>query len=114
VDLPDYFCALTNEGAATVNLTPIGRPFLTAYEFRIDLSGFKIFGDPREFVAWTVCATRDDPVIRQLERPVEEKKGPDNKLCDRGKLLNPTAYGYPESKGRDYEPYEEERRRMEE
>jgi hypothetical protein len=40
--------------------------------------------------------------MRQLARPVEEDKGPDNKYCDRGELLYPTAYGYPETMGRDY------------
>jgi hypothetical protein len=38
---------------------------------------------------------------------VEEDKGPDNKLCNRGELLYPTAFGYPESMGRDYQAKEE-------
>ena len=61
-----------------------------------------------------VMADRDDPVIHQLHRPVEEDKGPDNKLCDRGQLLYPTAYGYPESMGKDYQDKEEMDRLMEE
>jgi hypothetical protein len=52
-------------------------------------------------------ADRDDPVIRQLARQVEEDKGLDNKLCDRGEFLYPTAYGYSESMGKDYEEREE-------
>ena len=53
-----------------------------------------------------VLAERDDPVIRQIGRPSVEDKGPDSKFCDRGKFLNPTAYGYPEIMGRDYRRYE--------
>lgn len=58
-------------------------------------------------MSWVVYADRDDPVIRKLARPVEEDKGPDNKYCDRGKLLYPEAYGYPETMGRDYIQQEE-------
>jgi hypothetical protein len=119
VEMPEYFKALTTEDEATVNLTPIGRstsptPYEFSYEWGADDDSFEIFGQPGRQVAWMVMAERDDPVIHQLARPVEEDKGPDNKYCDRGKLLNPTAYGYPESMGRDYERHEKERRQMEE
>ncbi len=113
VPLPDYFGALTREDEATVNLTPIGRRFLTAYEFSEDLSGFKIHGDPGGHVAWTVYADRDDPVIHQLGRPVEEEKSPDSKYCNRGELLYPEAFGYPASAGRDYKETERDRRQAE-
>ena len=66
------------------------------------LPSFRIYGEPDREVSWVVYANRDDPVIRELARPVEQAKGPDNKYCDRGQLLYPRAYGYPETMGRDY------------
>lgn len=101
VKLPDYFVALTKENEATVALTCIDVPFLTAYKWQND--GFLITGEPGRFVSWVVYADRDDPVIHELGRPVEEEKGEENAFCDKGKLLYPQAYGYPESAGRDYE-----------
>ena len=80
-----------------------------SYEWEPGYDSFEIYGEPEREVSWMVLSERDDPVMRQLARPVEEEKGPDNKYCDRGKLLYPTAYGYPESMGRDYETHEEER-----
>ena len=103
VELPDYFEALTKENEATVVLTSIGKPFLSGYEWESDFNSFKIYGEPGRDVSWVVYADRDDPVINELGRPVEEEKGPDNKLCDKGKLLYPKAYGYPETMGRNYE-----------
>ena len=114
VEMPEYFGALTKEDDATVNLTPIGKPYLFGYEMKNENEGFTIFGEPNREIAWTVYADRDDPVIHELARPVEEAKGPDNKYCDQGKLLYPKAYGYPENMGRDYEQHERERVRMEE
>jgi hypothetical protein len=107
VELPDYFQSLTAEGGASVQLTALRTPFLTAYEWRQGHAGFTVRGEPDGEVSWMVLADRDDPVIRQLARPVEEDKGPDNTYCDRGKLLYPTAYGYPETMGRDYAELEE-------
>ncbi|MCB2219860.1 MAG: hypothetical protein KQI35_05635 [Bacteroidetes bacterium] len=101
VELPDYFVALSKENEATVYLTCIDVPFLTAYQW--ENNGFIIIGEPDRSVSWVVYADRDDPVIHELGRPVEEEKGGDNKLCEKGKLLYPRAYGYPESSGRDYE-----------
>jgi hypothetical protein len=46
-----------------------------------------------------IMADRDDPVMRYFTQPVEEEKGPDNRYCDKGSLLYPAAYGFPESKG---------------
>jgi hypothetical protein len=119
VEMPEYFKALTTEDEATVNLTPLGRSmsptcYEFSYEWGTDYDSFEIYGQPGRQVAWMVMAGRDDPVMRQLARPVEEDKGPDNKYCDRGKLLYPTAYGHPESRGRDYERHERERQQMEE
>ncbi len=107
VELPDYFPALTEESGATVHLTSVGRPFPAGYDWNAGGTGFTAYGEPGREVSWMVMADRDDPVIHQLRRPVEEDKGPDNKLCDRGELLYPTAYGYPESMGKDYKDREE-------
>jgi hypothetical protein len=103
VEMPAYFEALTKEDEASVHLTPVGRPFLTGAEWNPGFRSFTVYGEPDRAVFWEVLADRDDPVMRQLARPVEEDKGPDNKLCDRGKLLYPEAYGYPETMDRDYE-----------
>ncbi len=78
-------------------------PFLTGAEWNAEFNGFTVYGEPDREVFWEVLAERDDPVIRQVGLPVEEDKGPDNKLCRRGKLLHPAAYGYPETMGQDYE-----------
>jgi hypothetical protein len=114
VRMPGYFAALTGEDQATVSLTPIGRPFLAGYQWQADRAGFRIYGQPGREVSWVVYADRDDPVIRQLGGPIEEDKGPDNKLCDQGKLLFPRAYGYPESGGANYHEVEKIRRLAEE
>jgi hypothetical protein len=110
VRMPDYFQALTRENEATIHLTSVGRPFLTGYEWNADGASFTAYGESGREVSWMVMADRDDPVIHQLRRPVEEDKGPDNSLCDRGELLYPEAYGYPESMGKDYQEREEMRR----
>ena len=104
VELPVYFQALTVETEATIQLTPVGRPFLSGVEWNPGFQSFTVFGDGGRQVFWEVLAKRDDPVIHQLARPVEEEKGPDNKLCNKGQLLYPTAYGFPESFGRDFRP----------
>ena len=107
VEMPDYFKALTKEEEASIHLTPVGRPFLTGAEWNNDFSGIIIYGDPNRNVFWEVLADRDDPVIHELGRPVEVEKGGENTLCEKGKLLYPEAYGYPESMGRDYEMKQE-------
>ena len=103
VQMPDYFKALTKEDEASIHLTPVGRPFLTGAEWNNDYSAIIIYGDPDRAVFWEVLADRDDPVIHELGRPVEEVKGGENTLCEKGKLLYPQAYGYPETMGRDYD-----------
>jgi hypothetical protein len=114
VEMPDYFKVLTKEDQATIHLTSVGRPFLTGYEWQSDGASFMVYGESNRKVAWMVMADRDDPVIHHLARPVEEEKGPDNKLCDRGELLYPEAYGYPESMGKDYREQEEMKRHEQE
>jgi hypothetical protein len=103
VAMPEYFGALADEDQATVTLTAIGKPFLTGYDWNGDGKSFTAYGDPGREVSWVVYADRDDPVVHELARPIEEEKGPDNSFCDRGKLLHPTAFGYPETMGADYE-----------
>lgn len=113
VELPEYFAALTKEDAASIHLTPAGKPFLTGGDWNLDFLGFTIYGEPDRAVFWEVLAERDDPSIRRSARPVEEKKGPENKFCDRGKLLDPISFGYPETMGQDYERHVKRRQRTE-
>jgi len=92
VKMPSYFAALTREEDATVSLTAIGsKPFLTGYEWNRNFSAFTVYGEPGREVSYLVLADRDDPVIHQLRRPVEEKKGAG--YFQKGELLNPEAYG---------------------
>ena len=114
VELPPYFEALTAEREASVQLTPIGKPFLAGYEWTAGNAAFTILGNAGREVSWMVLAERDDPVIHQLARPIEEEKGPENKYCHRGKLIYPEAYGYPESMGKHYERHQREQRSEEE
>lgn len=107
VDMPEYYKALTKEDEATIQLTPIGKPtreklFEFSYEWSDQFDSFIIYGEPMRDVSWTVYVDRDDPVIHELRRPVEEMKGIHSEFCKKGKLLYPKAYGYPEEKGRDY------------
>ncbi len=107
VTMPDYFIALTMENEATVQLTPIGKSkgegkYELSYEWSPAYDYFVVNGEPGRTVSWMVLADRDDPVIHQLGRPVEEEKGNGNILCDKGELLYPKAYGYPESRGKYY------------
>lgn len=103
VEMPEYFEALTKEDEASIHLTPVGRPFLTGAEWNRDFTAIIVYGDPSRKVFWEVLAERDDPVIHELGRPVEEEKGGKNALCKKGELLYPKAFGFPESAGRDYE-----------
>ena len=106
VRMPDYFKSLTKEDEASINLTPVGKPFLVGAEWNEDFSAFTIYGEPNRDVWWTVYADRDDPVIHQLGKPVVQHKGKDIWIPD-GKLLYPRAYGFPDSMGMDYHPEEE-------
>ncbi|MCX7863389.1 MAG: hypothetical protein N2449_10390 [Bacteroidales bacterium] len=96
VPMPEYFKALTKEEEATIILTPIGKiPFLVSYEWAEDYSSFYIYGEPHREVSYQVMADRDDPVMKLLYKPVEEEKGNGN--FEKGYLIYPKAYGYPES-----------------
>ncbi len=102
VQMPDYFGALANEDEATVSLTPVGKPFLAGYDWDTGQRSFMVYGQPNREVSWVVYADRDDPVTRQSRLPAEMNKEPGSKLCPPGRLLNPRAYGYPESMGVGY------------
>jgi len=102
VTMPDYFIALTKETEATVTISVIGRPFNTGYEWNNDYSQFAVYGEANREVSYIVLADRDDAVMRELRRPVEEEKGNGN--FEKGKLLYPEAYGYPKEMGNDYHP----------
>lgn len=98
VKMPDYFAALTKENEATVTITPIGKPFNVGYDWNSNLTEFVVYGEPNRSVSYIVLADRDDPAMRMLYRPVvEDKKGP-----EKGRLLNPEAYGYPKEMGIDF------------
>jgi hypothetical protein len=101
--MPEYFEALTREDEASIHLTPVGRPFDTGAEWNLGFRDFTVYGEPNRSVFWAVFVDRDDPVMQQLARPVEEEKTIESKLCRRGRLLYPTAYGYPESMGAHFE-----------
>ena len=104
--LPSYFAALTKEDEATVTLTPMGRPVggvMPAASYEWDPSGesFRVYGDPGREVSWVVMAERDDAAARAHPVVVEQDKGP-GAVCEKGLLMDPAAYGYPESRGVSY------------
>jgi len=89
VEMPEYFAALTKEDQASIHLTPVGRPFMTGAEWNSGFRSLTVYGEPNREVFWEVLAERDDPVIRQLTRPVEEDKIAE----ERGYYLHPEAFG---------------------
>ena len=102
VKMPNYFKSLTKENEASINLTPVGKPFLTGCDWNVDFTAFTVYGEPGREVYYIILADRDDPVIHQLSRPVVEEKG-DGNGWTKGKLLYPKAYGYPEEMGENYQ-----------
>ncbi len=108
VQMPSYFVALTKENEATVNLTSVGQPFLCGFDWNSGYSSFVVYGEANREVCYTVYADRDDPVIHQLYRPVEENKGNGN--FEKGKLLYPKAYGYREDMGISYDKLKESKK----
>ncbi|MDD2890236.1 MAG: hypothetical protein PHE49_06315 [bacterium] len=101
VEMPSYFAALTKENEATVNLTPVGKPFQVGCEWETGNTKFTVYGEADRDVFYIVLADRDDPVMKELQKPVEEDKG-EGKICKKGELLYPEAYGYSETVGKDY------------
>ena len=113
VELPAYFVALTREDEATVMVTPIGRPFMTGYEWDVGFGSFRAYGDANRSISWVVYADRDDPSLHRHHHLVEEEKGPEVG-CPQGRLLDPEAYGYPETMRVGYEDRQSLRQRAQE
>ena len=105
--MPHYFVALTKASEATVTITSIGKPFQVGYEWQSDNTKFTVYGDPNREISYIVLADRNDPVMKQLYKPVEEDKGAGN-ICNKGELLYPEAYGYPKEMGKDYKKAQEQ------
>jgi hypothetical protein len=99
VQLADWFESINRD--PRYQLTCIGgsAPVYVAEE----LSGnrFKIAGGrPRLKVSWQVTAVRNDTAIQKYQMPVEQdKRGP-----ERGKYLEPSLYGLPETMKIGYLP----------
>ncbi len=110
VTMPEYFADLVDEDGVMIQLTSIGRPFMSGYDWDARNCTATIYGEPNREVAYVVFAERDDPVKRYLEQPVESFKA-DGKYCPDGQLLIPAAYGYPDNMRRGYEKQREGRER---
>ncbi len=113
ITLPGYFVALTMEDEATVTLTSIGRPFPVGYEWEARFASFRAYGEAGREISWVVYADRDDPAMEHHRHLVEAEKGP-GVGCPKGKLLDPTAYGYPEEMGVGHEERQQLRERARE
>jgi len=98
VTLPEYFEALNRD--FRYQLTAIGAPGPDLYiAEKISGNRFQIAGGkPGMEVSWMVTGIRHDPVA-QAGRIEAEKMKP---AQERGKYLNPEAYGQPESMGVGY------------
>jgi hypothetical protein len=97
VNLPEYFEALN--GDFRYQLTCIGgfAPVYVAEEIsgnRFQIAG----GDPGMKISWMVTGIRHDPVAEAGRIEAEQLKP----AQERGKYLNPEAYGQPESMGVGY------------
>jgi len=97
VSLPEYFQALNRD--FRYQLTCIGgfAPVYVAEEIsgnRFQIAG----GDPGMKISWQVTGIRHDPVAQAGRIEAETMKP----ASERGKYLNPEAYGQPESMGVGY------------
>ncbi|UOQ58091.1 hypothetical protein MUN78_04395 [Leucobacter allii] len=57
VELPEYFEALNKPENRGIQITPVGRPFLTGADPIVN-GTFKVYGDPGREVSWLVKAER--------------------------------------------------------
>ena len=89
------------EDEASIQLTPVGKPFLAGAEWNSGFHSFTVYGEGNREILWQVLADRDDPEIHELRRSVVEDKR-QGKICNKGELLYPKAYGFPETMGRGY------------
>ena len=95
VEMPNWFDGLNRE--FRYQLTPIGGPAAGLYiAEELTVRRFTIAGGkPHLKVSWQVTGVRHDPSARQIGWKVEENKEP----AHRGKYMDPSAYGKPESMG---------------
>ncbi|HOZ31048.1 MAG TPA: hypothetical protein PLL66_09040, partial [Bacteroidales bacterium] len=98
VDMPSYFTALTKETEATVQLTCIGQPFGTGYEWNSGNSSITVYGDANREISWMVIADRDDPYMQQNRKPVITQKNGGEKGYKAGYYIHPELYGQPKEK----------------
>ncbi|MFC1485377.1 hypothetical protein ACFL5N_02880, partial [bacterium] len=98
VELPEYFTTLNKD--FRYQLTVIGKFAQAIILEEVNQNNrFKIkTNKPNVKVSWQVTGIRQDPVAEQNRIIVEEEK----RLEDRGKYLNPEAYGRPASDGIHY------------
>jgi len=98
VKMADWFEALNKD--FRYQLTPIGAPGPNLY-IAEEISGnqFKIAGGSAGLkVSWQVTGIRHDAYANKNRIKVEEMKSP----AERGKYLNPTAFGEPKEMGINY------------
>ncbi|MDD3740327.1 MAG: hypothetical protein PHH30_03725, partial [Bacteroidales bacterium] len=93
-----YFTALTKETEATVQLTCIGQPFGTGYEWDSGNSSIIVYGDANREISWMVMADRDDPYMQQNRKPVIIEKNGGVKGYKAGYYIHPELYGQPKEK----------------
>jgi hypothetical protein len=100
VELPRWFEALNRD--FRYQLTPVGSPgpgLFIADE--ISINRFRVAGgEPGMKVSWQVTGIRQDPAAQQHRIVVEM----DKPAHERGKYLNPEAYGVPKSMGIGHQP----------
>jgi hypothetical protein len=93
IDLPEWFESLNRD--FRYQLTCIGGFGQVYIAEEVSQNRFKVAGGtPGLKVSWQITGIRQDPVAEQNRVEVEEMK----KVNERGKYLNPVAYGLPESR----------------
>ncbi len=98
VDLPEWFGSLNED--FRYQLTCIGGFAQVYIAEKVKNNRFKIAGGNSGLeVSWQITGIRKDPAAVNNRISVEQLKGP----AERGKYLNPKAYGKPESMGVAYD-----------
>lgn len=105
VELPDYYESINID--PRYQLTAIGAPapMLHVASEIVDNEFLVSGGQVGMRVSWEVKAKRNDAFVAQLGAPVERVKSDSEK----GRYLQPTLYGQPESLRLDYSPMNEDR-----
>jgi hypothetical protein len=106
VRLPRYFRALNTD--YSYQLTAVGAQAPGLYVDReIHGQSFRVAGGaPGQKVCWMVTGARQDAWAKEHPLRVEQRK----RRADRGKFLNPEAYGKPREAGIHYVPLPKQRR----